>query len=353
MLLVLANYPDEKTQKEGMSQRMIAVDEQLDDRPRQYLFVSHRLFWQREKETPKPGLVQYRCNLFAHFFFILRLLRQSKTVYIHSVINVLPWLPLVPFLPRRARVIVDAHGVVPEEATLGGNRTKAWLYGLSERLAMRRADMVITVTKAMETHFRQKYPQSKARYETCPILPAHIVGDGNVDLAVQGEEDVHVVYSGNAQPWQNIELMLAVIRENRSPRIKCHILTGDIPSMRRHLEEAGLADDPHIELATVPPDALRDYYRMAHYGFILRDDITVNRVACPTKLVEYLHYGVIPIVKQPEIGDFNALGYEYIHHEDFSTALRPRKSARNHALAAQLVRDAQQTDLARLIDGNG
>src|SRR5690554_6019372 len=168
MLLVLANYPDENAQKEGMSQRMMAVDEQLHDRPRQYLFVSHRLFWRREKETPKPGLVQYRCNFFAHFFFILRLLRQSKTVYIHSVINVLPWLPLVPFLPRHARVVLDAHGVVPEEAALAGNRRKAWLYRLSERAAMRRADLVITVTRAMEAHFRRNIPGRPARTPPTP-----------------------------------------------------------------------------------------------------------------------------------------------------------------------------------------
>ncbi len=352
MLLVLGNYPDTKTEKEGMSQRMLAVDDEFRGHFRQYLFVSHRKFWRREKETLKPELVQYRCNLFVHFFFIFRLLRQSKSVYLHSVINVLPWLPLVPFLPRRTRVILDAHGVVPEEAALAGNSKKAWLYGLSERATMRRADIVITVTQAMEAHFRRKYPRSPTHYKTYAILPAHILEDTNVELSAEGG-DVHVVYSGNTQKWQNIALMLSIIKQNRSPRMKYHILTGDIPSMRTHLEQAGLAEDPHIQLATVSPDDLKDYYRIAHYGFILRDDMTVNRVACPTKLVEYLHYGVIPIVKHPEIGDFNTLGYEYIRHTDFSTALSPRKSRRNHELVAQLVRNAQKTDLAQLIYGKG
>lgn len=350
MLLVLGNYPDTKTEKEGMSQRMIAVDERFRGRSRRYLFVSHRKYWRREKETHEPEMVQYRYNFFVHFFFIFRLLRQSKVVYIHSVINVLPWLPLLPLLPRGTKVVLDAHGVVPEEAELAGNRTKAWLYRLSERVAMGRADIVITVTEAMKAHFRRKYPRSAAHYHTYAILPAHILADTDVDLSAQ-EDDVHVVYSGNTQKWQNIELMLSIIRENRSPKIKYHILTGDIPSMRKHLENEGLADDPNVQLDTVSPNELKGYYRLAHYGFILRDDVTVNRVACPTKLIEYLHYGIIPIVKHADIGDFKVLGYEYIRHEDFSTALSPRKSIRNHGLVAQLVRNTQKIDLAQLIYG--
>lgn len=335
-----------------MAQRIMAVDEQLAGSNRHYLSVSHRLYWQRETEEPKPGLVQYRCNLFRHFFFILRLLRQSKVMYVHSVMNVLPWLPLLPFLPRGTRVILDAHGVVPEEAKLSGDRLKSWLYGLSERLVMLRVNTVITVTKAMERHFRQKYPESRTDYATFAILPAHILRDEDVDLSVQAE-DVHVVYSGNTQKWQNIELMLSVISQTRGPRIKYHILTGDIASMRRYLRGAGLAEGPDIELTTVSSDALKEYYRKAHYGFVLRDDITVNRVACPTKLVEYLHYGIIPILKHPEIGDFNAMGYEYIHYSDFSDRIPVRKSIRNHELVKRMILEANEINLIKLIGKDG
>lgn len=47
----------------------------------------------------------------------------------------------------------------------------------------------------------------------------------------------------------------------------------------------------------------------------MRDDIIVNRVACPTKIIDYLEYGIIPIILSPEIGDFNKMEYSYIHYE--------------------------------------
>ena len=54
-----------------------------------------------------------------------------------------------------------------------------------------------------------------------------------------------------------------------------------------------------------------------HLGFVLRDDVLVNRVACPTKLLEYIQYGVLPIVLSDAIGDFKELGYKYIGLDDF------------------------------------
>lgn len=351
MLLVLANYPEGEAQKEGMSQRILAVDEQLKVRDRNYLFISHRKFFKREQVSLETGLVQHRCNIFLHFFFILRLLRQSRTMYIHSVMNVLPWLPLMPFLRKKTQVILDAHGVVPEELTMSGKKMKAALYAHSERWIMRRVNTVIVVTQAMERHFRGKYPKAKADYLVYTILPAHILGDEGFFVEGDGEQ-THVVYSGNTQKWQNIELMMSVIHAHRSPQVKYHILTGDIDSMRAHLKRAGLGDDPQVELASVQPHDLKHYYRMAHYGFILRDDVTVNRVACPTKLVEYLHYGIIPIVKQPFIGDFHEMGYEYMPFQDFSASVPATKSMHNQALVKRMIQESSAINMSQLLGKN-
>ena len=65
-------------------------------------------------------------------------------------------------------------------------------------------------------------------------------------------------------------------------------------------------------------DLCKDVYSKAHYGYVLRDDITVNNVACPTKIADYLKYRIIPIVSSPKIGDFSDLGMQYITLEDFN-----------------------------------
>ena len=65
-------------------------------------------------------------------------------------------------------------------------------------------------------------------------------------------------------------------------------------------------------------DLCKDVYMKAHYGYVLRDDITVNNVACPTKIADYFKYRIVPIVSSPKIGDFTDLGMKYITLEEFN-----------------------------------
>ena len=62
---------------------------------------------------------------------------------------------------------------------------------------------------------------------------------------------------------------------------------------------------------------------------MLRDSSPVNYVACPTKIIEYLKYGIIPILKSTEIGDFVDLGMEYITYTDLMKGLTISHKKRN------------------------
>ena len=350
MVLILADFPNEHTRHEGMAQRILAVDKQIESVDRQYLFVSHRRFFRKQQEPVVGSVTQNRCNLFRHFFFILGLLRNASTIYVHSVINLLPILPLFPLLNKTTFVVLDAHGIVPEEQQLAGRSIKARLYAIAERMVFQRADRVLVVTNAMETHFRKKYPQSVPDYVRYSILPAHLDPEQQhqVEAPSAPEGVLRVVYSGNLQSWQNIDLMIQLIQANLSNRIRYDILTGEPEAMKDRLSAAGI-DSPNIYVQTVAPAELSQFYQAAHYGIILRDDIAVNRVACPTKLVEYLFYGMIPIVKSARIGDFAAMGYEYLTYEDFSAQVAARKSSINQAVARTLIKQNRQTDLTPLL----
>src|SRR5690606_30060295 len=159
MLLFLANYPDERTRYEGMSQRVIAIDKQYKNEPRVYLFVSHRLFFKKQMQRIDDQALQYRCNIFVHFFFIMKLFRQADMLYFHSVLNVLPVLPMLLFIKFGQSVILDVHGLVPEEQRLAGTKWKSALYQWSERAIFARANVAIVVTNAMKRHFQKKYPE--------------------------------------------------------------------------------------------------------------------------------------------------------------------------------------------------
>jgi len=347
-MLFLADFPDERRRHEGMSQRMITIDNLCQHKDRTYLFVSHRFYWRMEAVCIAGNATQYRCNTFRHFFKIKRLLEDADTLYFHSVINVLPLLPFLLFIKVGSWVILDAHGVVPEETRYNGQRFKSMLYQLAERIIFKRVNKVITVSDAMAAHFSNKYPVWDKRYLKYPIIPAHIGATGSISDPSPGDR-THVLYSGNLQSWQNIDLMIRLIKSNRSDRIKYTIMTGEPVEMIRRLGEEGLLVDDGLEVLTVPSNKLARYYRTAHYGFILRDDMLINRVACPTKMVEYLYYGIIPVVKSSKMGDFDALGYEYVSYEDFTDALPARKSRINENIISQYISTPINLDFEKVI----
>ncbi|GGG84832.1 hypothetical protein GCM10007415_17640 [Parapedobacter pyrenivorans] len=348
-MLFLADFPDESRRHEGMSQRMIAIDSLCEQEHRTYLFVSYRLYWRMETRRISHNATQYRCNMFKHFFLISRLLRQADILYFHSVINVLPLLPFLCFIRKQSQVVLDAHGVVPEELLHTGKTMKGKLYQLAERSIFGRVNKVITVSDAMAVHFSRKYPRWDKSYLKYPILPSHISVADLSNIRELGDEQTHVLYSGNLQAWQNIDLMIRLIKNNRSAGIQYTIMTGQPVEMTARLAAEGIRVGDGIAVLTVSPNELQRYYRKAHYGFILRDDMLINRVACPTKLVEYLYYGIIPIVKSSKIGDFKEMGYEYVSCENLSDGLPARKSHINAELVSRYMAETTGLDFKKLI----
>lgn len=342
MLLFLADYPNERTQYEGMAQRVIAIDKLYRDEKRVYLFVSHRMFFKKQVTRIDDHAIHYRCNLFAHFFFILKLFGQARVLYFHSLQNVLPVLPLLGFIRGDQRVVLDAHGLVAEEQFVAGKRWKGWLYELSERRIFKKAHVVVNVTDAMERYFRKKHPAATVQYMTWTNLPTHLKGVDYHLPTVSAGDEIRVVYSGNTQKWQNVDLMMEVIKQNLSPRIRYDLLTGEPELMKKHLADAGILNAPNIHVATVAPDKLASYYAAAHYGFMMRGDEDVSYVSCPTKVIEYMYYGVIPIMKTLRIGDFEAMGCESILYDQFSEGLGPRKSQTNHQIIDRLLRSEHE-----------
>lgn len=329
-----------------MSQRMAAVDEQFRDDQRLYLFVSHRFFTTKQIYPIKEGVLQYKCNLFLHFFLIMKLLSQSRFIYFHSLQNVLPVFPCLKFLKANKKLVLDIHGVVPEEHEFAGQQRKSRFYAMVESYLFRYLSVGISVTDAMSNHFREKYPSSKVRLISYPIMPSNIMVDNYEIPRHEDGDKIHIVYSGNLQSWQNIDLMIDVISKHISPDIIYTILTGSLDQMKTVLAEKGLSDSQQVFVDSVAPNELHKFYEKAHYGFILRDDITVNRVACPTKLVEYMFYGMIPIIKSKNIGDFDTMGYDYLSLEDFSLqALKAQKSKKNIGIISSLKDKSEGTDI--------
>lgn len=348
MIVVLAPFPSKHNEKDGMIQRIAHIDALMAPTKRVYLQISSRRFFQK-KITTQNEVTIYSLNLFRHALLISQLLKNASLIYIHSVHNALYCL-LFRFT---AHVALDAHGVVPEEVKQQGHPWVALWYSLIERYILARCNTLICVTNTMLSHLKRKHGARPGRKELIlPILP--FVNEAfDSDHIMQCRRDkLSVIYAGGTQVWQNLEMMLAAAEKQNLMHYT--FLTSDpAPFEDKLKEKSNLA----YKCLTASPQKVKDYYLKHEYGFILRDNNLINHVACPTKLVEYLYWGVIPIVNSPRIGDFNMDSLHAVSLNQFIRGDFPGKSERrairrrNHKLILNIFTSAKssQHEIKQLI----
>lgn len=340
-IVFLAPYPSRERLKEGMMQRVDAVDRIFSGGEYRKVYIVPRLKSVRTvTKEPVPGTLEIRLSVWRSLRSLRRILKNADVIYSHSLYGMSIAAPLFLRLLRKKNFVWDVHGIIPEEIRLAGQpKIKQRTYGLLERMAVRYAGKIIVVTQAMARHLQDKYPRRKqAKYLVYPILPATIRTGEDAPGQTDGTSGVNLLYAGNTQGYQNIPRMIRSIKKLAdTPGLNFHILTGEKDRMARMFESEGLGEMPNIHIDSVMPEELDAYYRKAHYGYILRDDVDVNRVACPTKIIEYLAYGITCITLSPDIGDLRQMGFDHIHVDELSpAALKAAKSDRNRQVYEQL-----------------
>lgn len=317
MIVFIAPYPSEENLRDGMIQRVAAIDGLVRRERRTYLDISFRRFW-RKSVVNIGGVHVFQINALMHFFLIAAMLARARCIYVHSVYNA---LKVLPFLLWR-RFILDAHGVVPEELSHEGKNVAACLYSFVERIVVLRCMTLICVTEAMRNHFLAKHGRNCKADLILPILPALDKDATSRDAGIAPRAHGNtVIYAGGLQAWQNVDKMVAAAASVSALRYT--FLTSDVRTMEHKLREAGVID---FTCHSVAPDAVKNFYLACSFGFVLREPVLVNRVACPTKLIEYLYWGVVPIVITPSIGDFDETSIRTVKLSQFLSGELPDES---------------------------
>lgn len=353
-ILFLAPYPTLLNSKDGMISRVKAIDVLFDKEPRVYLDVSLKKNWKKDVFT--DGIVEvYSLNLLAHFWIIFRMMYSFSHIYFHSIYCLrFLWIFI---LKNDTNFTLDIHGVVPEEQKyLGQSILKTKYYGWLENLIFRRLNNAVCVTDTMSNYYKTKYPNFKGKYITYSIVPENLntVEDEVVNkLKNRNKDKIEVIYSGGIQGWQNIDLMLETIKRNQSSKIHYTILTGDKELFDEKIKETNINVEFITVISRAPSDLWKEYL-VADYAFILRNNDIVNKVACPTKLIEYLYYGLTPIVLSPEIGDYMELGYDYILVDDFNDNFIKKRdfNFNNMNIAQDLINKNKTVNLIDFIYSN-
>lgn len=255
--------------------------------------------------------------------WIFRLIRTCGCTYCHSVLRLMPnsvsrRMTKIYRMPGLLN-IWDVHGAVPEECSITSDEINRAFAEEVETYLWKNAGVILSVSRAMERHLTEKHGETSAKKILLPIY-SPVLTKASAYRSEKRSDPPLVLYSGGLQPWQEIPRMQTAI-EKAGDRFRYLIL---VPDPGRWNELWGNRKRPvSMEVTSMAPDQIGNAYQRCRYGFLLRDDSPINRVACPTKLIDYLSFGIIPVMLSPDVGDFAADGMQYIPLEKFESGQLP------------------------------
>jgi glycosyltransferase involved in cell wall biosynthesis len=345
MYTFIAEYPDEAKRIGGELVRYKEIDGKYKKFDRQYLDIKIFRYWNEKTNSISidSKCKVYKYNFFKHFFHINKRLKESQFVYVHTLYNYIKiWIQVLVFFPKK-QIALDLHGVVPEELSFQKNKMLSVVYSFIELMAFVRVNCFIHVTHSMKQFYNAKYKKIYKKrsindvvYGVLPQLVHNNIDTEKVNQLRKkyniDDDSIVFIYSGGTQKWQNIPLMLSSIKKliSTNNNYKFILLSNENDTLTKELEKLDITKNVIVDRAL--STELGAYYELAHYGFVLRDDHIVNRVSNPTKLSEYLAFGITPIVKCKDIGDYLSFGYNYIQLNNISNSLNKLKSSTNQEI---------------------
>ncbi|MCC4781982.1 hypothetical protein CSB62_22180 [Vibrio splendidus] len=289
-----------------------------------------------------------------------KIIEKHSSVYFHTVGNFIKLFPYLTCLKNK-RKFIDLHGAQPEEFSYSGNRGLAFLFTFFEKLAFKHCDIFIHVSYKMIKHFEDKYPFFNRKDLYVPIFSSNINMEGGLDfnkLTVDARQLLNIddskpifLYSGGIQAWQKSNLVVDFAKSVLESYGRIIILSMQSTFFEERLSE--FSNSPYLLIRSVKPEELSTYYIAADYGIMFRDDNTLNVVSSPTKMSEYLYYGMKPVLTSTNVGDFVDFGIEYMQLTsklDFST-LKSEKSLVNHKIITERMSSSDKELLMEYING--
>jgi len=353
-------YPERE--KDGYFQRIRMVDRLVSDGWRVYVESQELTGRAAVIDRPEPRVLVIRpmggrfkkavlCAIATAFAL------RSRKIYFHSVLRMTDLgfgkLLRFPFV----RSVVDIHGVVPEEFRMHDDYYNAVKYEREEELAFRFANRIVVVSNAMKEYLEKKYRNYPApEFIHFPMFPNFVpyLGPKGMDT---GAKPV-AVYAGGLHKWQQPEKTFRAMSATDS--VCANYFLSPHPETASEMA-AEVDSGNQIFFGSMNHEELMRFYRKCDFGYVLREDNVVNNVACPTKIVEYIANGIIPVIDSDRIGDFSALGMRAVPVAEFERGQVPDADERSRMSQANFrvyqsikrARDRGGRELSRYLVGNG
>lgn len=206
-------------------------------------------------------------------------------------------------------IIIWIQGVVPEERMMMTQaRYKYYAHSIIENIMLRKSIFLFMVSKEMLDHYETKYKLTLK--EKTYIMPCF--NENQIDPHAFKQNDKYeendFLYAGSLQEWQCFDETVNIYKkiENNILNTKLIVYTDDKSKAESVIKKYNVKN---YKLDYVSPSELGSKINRAKFGFVLREDNIVNRVATPTKLSNYISHGVIPIYSPclKSFDDYNSI----------------------------------------------
>ena len=190
------------------------------------------------------------------------------------------------------KVMFWMQGIAPEESYLKDrNVLKYIVHSIRERKALLKADLVFYCSDYMKNHCKKKYFINIKNSYVMPCFNEEI----NEQVILQKKySNNEFVYAGSLAKWQCFEKIVTLYKKIEEMRQDTcfSVYVNDKENAELILKKYGVKN---YRIDYVPSAELGTRFFSAKFGFCIRDDISVNKVATPTKLSNYIANGIIPI----------------------------------------------------------
>jgi len=190
--------------------------------------------------------------------------------------------------------ILWMQGITPEESFLKHkSKLRYHILSMVDRFALKHSKFVFLVSQAMKDFLEKKYKTTISKFY---IMPCYndTFNEKIMDVKDKYEQNVFA-YVGSLSVWQCFEETLNLYKriEDTLPNASLKIFTKEKELAIRLITAVGIRN---WSVDTVKPQDVNSALRDVKYGFVLRNNCSVNNVATPTKISSYMAAGVIPIV---------------------------------------------------------
>ena len=302
LIVLSSKFPEDHDLKDGYFLRVKQVDDLLEDLSIKRIYVNTTLNRSDVKILGENSFEISFSNRYNMTLFLLLTLVQVKRFYIHSILRLQNGYVRRILKMFKPEILLDIHGVVPEEARLSSGFLHAQRLETIEKEAFSMSQNLVAVTNQMTQHFGDKYDLSSKNFAVFPTIQGL-----DVDSVPEKTNQYDFAYIGGTQPWQNLHYVLE-IAQNELKRYSWLFI---IPNEAEFTQRFGPLR-MNISIKSAKGASADLLLRHSRFGILIRENSIVNQVSFPTKISDYVRNGCIPVTGEGIIGGVKDLQLNFL-----------------------------------------